>query len=133
MEADIAAILIFTTEADLSEAKQKLEIEMVREEEHGGDQVEGPTTTEAIEMITKDLTQMLTVVRSLLLLHVPLRMMQELTTLTQAGMTGGMIMALTRSKITIGTLRMILHTTPRSASHTTGKTTTVVSVTRKLN
>ena len=46
-------------------------------------------------------------------------------------MTGGMIMALTRSKITIGTLRMILHTTPRSAS--TGKTSTVVSVRRKLN
>ena len=134
MEADIVAILILTTDAGLSEATQKVEIEMVSEEEHGGDQVEGPTTTEVIEMITTDLIPMLTVVRSLLLLHVPLRMMQELTTFTQAGMTGGMIMALTsRSKITIGTPRMTLHTTSRSVSHTAGKTTTVVSVKHRLS
>ena len=122
MEADIAAILNFTTEAGLTEAKPKVEIEMVIEEELGGDQVEGPTTTEVIEMITTDLIPMLTVVRSLLLLHVPLRMMQELTTLTQAGMTGGMIMELTsRSKITIGTPRMTLHTTSRSVSIQQGR------------
>ena len=51
MEADIAAILNFTTEAGLTEAKPKVEIEMVIEEEHGGDQVEGPTTTEVIEIL----------------------------------------------------------------------------------
>ena len=118
MEVDIAAILIFTTEADLSEATQKVVIENVSEEEHEEDPVEDPTTTEAIEMITKDLTLIQTVVRSLLLQLVPLRLMQELTTMAQDGMTGGMKMALTRSKITIGTLRMILHKTPRSASHT---------------
>ena len=51
MEVDIAAILNFTTEAGLTKAKPKVEIEMVIEEEHGGDQVEGPTTTEVIEIL----------------------------------------------------------------------------------
>ena len=122
MEVDIVAILNFPKEAGLTEAEPKVEIGMVIEEEHGGDQVEGPMTTEVIEKITTDLIPMLTVVRSLLLLFVPLWMMKEQTTLTPAGMTGGKTMALTnRSTITTGTHRMFLHKTSRSESHTTGK------------
>ena len=133
MVEEIKDIQILATETGASEESTKVEIETVREEDRGGDQIEGPTKIEDITMTTTDLTQMLKVVRYLLLLQSPLWMMQELITSTQTGMTGERTMALTSmGKITFGALRMTLHTTPRSESLTTGKPTTVASVRPRL-
>ena len=111
-------------------------VEVVIEGDHGGYQVEegGPMTTEIIEETTKDHIPMLTVVRFLLLLVVSLWMMQEQTTLTTTGMTGGKTMTLTsRSTIKTGTYRMSLHQTSRSESHTPGTMITAVSANNRTN
>ena len=116
MVEEVKDIQILATETGASEESTKVEIETVREEERGGDQIEGPTKIEDITMTTTDLTQVLKMVIYLLLLQSPMRMMQEIITSTQAGKTKS------------GMLRMTLLTTPRSESLTTGKLTTVSSV-----
>ena len=133
MVVETRDIQILVTETGPSEESTKVEIETLREEECGGDQIEGPTKIEDIMMTTNDHIQVLKMVIYLLLLQSPMRMMQEIITSTQAGITGERTMAITSmGKTKSGVLRMTLHTTPRSESLTTGKSTTAASVRPRL-
>ena len=62
MVEEIKDIQILATETGTSEESTKVEIETLREEERGGDQIEGPTKIEDIMMTTNDHIQVLKMV-----------------------------------------------------------------------